>query len=163
MPKRSTHLQIRLTPEQKETLRRQSRQAGQDMSAYVLSRVLPESRSSFVRLLDELRDGESARFALAALNDLLSGLGPDELRRAVEHADLEGLSPYLANYVAAMVELASHRSDVPPPAWVRKVEPLETPRFATPLASLRPHLLRTAPVPFKRRNLFVDSSLGDRV
>jgi hypothetical protein len=54
--------------------------------------------------------------------------------------------------------------DVPPPAWVRDVEPMETePRFATPLAGLRLHLLRTAPVPFKRRNIFIDSSIGDRV
>jgi len=25
------------------------------------------------------------------------------------------------------------------------------------------HLLRAAPVPFKRRNIFIDSSVGDRV
>ncbi len=63
-----------------------------------------------------------------------------------------------------MVKLAAHRRDVPPPAWVRDVEPMETePRFATPLAGLRLHLLRTAPVPFKRRNIFIDSSIGDRV
>jgi hypothetical protein len=82
----------------------------------------------------------------------------------VEHADLAGLTPYLRNYVAAMVELTAHQRDVPPPAWVRGVEPLETaPHFATPLASLRLHLLRAAPVPFKRRNIFIDSSIGDRV
>lgn len=163
MPKRSTQLQIRLTPEQKETLRRLSRQAGQDMSAYVLSRALPDARLRFERLLDELRDAESPRFALAELNDLLSDLAPGELQRAVEQVDVDGLSPYRANYVAAMVELAAHRAEVSPPAWVRGVEPLDSPRFATSLASLRPLLLHTAPVPFKRRNIFVDSSLGDRV
>ncbi len=70
---------------------------------------------------------------------------------------------YFRNYVAAMVELATHRQDVPPSEWVRDVEPLETPRFATPPAGLRLHLLRTAPVSFKRRNIFIDSSIGDRV
>lgn len=63
-----------------------------------------------------------------------------------------------------MVELAAHRRDVPPPAWVRDIKPLERePHFATSLPGLRLHLLRTSPVPFKRRNIFIDSSIGDRV
>ncbi|HEX4961517.1 MAG TPA: hypothetical protein VF173_11805 [Thermoanaerobaculia bacterium] len=117
------------------------------------------------QLLEALRgDDDRPSFALAELNDFLSGLTAGELCGAVEHADLTGLTPYLRNYVAAMVELAAHRRDVPPPAWVRDVEPMEMePRFATPLAGLRLHLLRTAPVPFKRRNIFIDSSIGDRV
>jgi len=160
---KSAQLQIRVTPGQKEILRRLARRAGQDMSTYVLSRALPDSRMRFARLLEELQVGDEPGFALAELNDLLSSLSAAELRIAVEHADLAGLSPYLQNYVAAMVELAAHRRGVPPPAWVHEVEPLETPRFATPSKSLRLHLLRAAPVPFKRRNLFVDSSLGDRV
>jgi hypothetical protein len=163
MPSRSSQLQIRVTPEQKEALRRLARRAGQDMSAYVLSRALPDARMRFVRLLEALRDDGEPGFALAEINDLLTGLGAGELASAVEDADLAGLSPYLRNYVAAMVELAAHRQDVPPPAWVREVEPLEAPHFATPLAGLRLHLLRASPVPFKRRNLFIDSSIGDRV
>lgn len=120
--------------------------------------------SQFARLLEALRDDDQPGFALAELNDLLSGLTSGELYRTVEHADLTGLTPYLRNYVAAMVELAAHRRDVPPPAWVRAVEPMEMePRFATPLPSLRLYLLRTSPVPFKRRNIFIDSSIGDRV
>jgi hypothetical protein len=136
---------------------------GDDMPAHALSRALPDARLRFARLLEALRDDDRPGFALAELNDLLAGLTSGELCAAVEHADLTGLTPYLRNYVAAMVELAAHRRDVPPPAWVRDVEPLAEPRFATPLASLRLHLLRSAPVPFKRRNIFVDSSLGDRV
>lgn len=84
-------------------------------------------------------------FVLAELNDLLSSLTAGELCSAVEHADLAGLTPYLGNYVAAMVELAAHQQDVPPPSWVRDVEPLPAPRFATPLAGLRLHLLRRHP------------------
>jgi uncharacterized protein (DUF1778 family) len=164
MAGRSSQLQIRVTPEQKELLKRLSRQAGQDMSAYVLSRALPDARIRFAELLEALRVDARAGFVLAELNELLSALASGELCGAVEHADLTGLSPYLQNYVAAMVELAAHRRDVPPPAWVRDVAPMEMePRFATPLAGLRLHLLRTAPVPFKRRNIFIDSSLGDRV
>ena len=122
-----------------------------------------DARMRFAGLLEALRIDGQPSFALAELNDLLSGLTSGELCSAVEHADLTGLTPYLQNYVAAMVELAAQRRDVPPPAWVRDVEPLEEPRFATPLASLRLHLLRSAPIPFKRRNIFIDSSIGDRV
>jgi len=122
------------------------------------------SQLPFTRLLEALRDGDPPSFVLAELNDLLSGLTAGDLRIAVEHADLTGLTPYLQNYVAAMVELAAHRRDIPPPAWVRDVAPLEMePHFATPLAGLRLHLLRASPVPFKRRNIFIDSSIGDRV
>jgi hypothetical protein len=46
---------------------------------------------------------------------------------------------------------------------VREVPPLEEPHFATTLEGLRLHLLQVSPVPFKRRNIFIDSSLGDRV
>jgi hypothetical protein len=163
MTGRSSQLQIRVTPEQKQALRRLSSRAGQDMSTYVLSRALPDAGSRFAALLDALRDDEQPGFVLAELNDLLSGLASGALRRAVEHAELAGLTPYLLNYVAAMVELTAHRLDVPPPAWVRDVEPLDTPHFATSLEGLRLHLLRAAPVPFKRRNIFIDSSVGDRV
>jgi len=163
MANRSSQLQIRVTPEQKEVLKRLARRTGQDMSAYVLSRALPDAQLRFAQLLDVLRDDDQPSYALAELNDLLSGLAPEELRRTVEHADLEGFSPYLRNYVAAMVELTAHRLDVPPPAWVRDIAPLDTPHFATSLTSLRLHLLRVSPVPFKRRNIFIDSSIGDRV
>lgn len=164
MAGRSTQLQIRVTPAQKRALKQLSRRAGQDMSAYVMARALPDAPLHFARLLAVLRAEAQPGFALAELNDLLTGLTSGELAVAVEHADLTGLSPYLRNYVAAMVELAAHRRRVPPPAWVREVEPLETePIFATPLPGLRLYLLRAAPVPFKRRNIFIDSSIGDRV
>jgi hypothetical protein len=122
-----------------------------------------DARMQLARLMEALRNDDQPSFALAELNDLLSRRTSGELCSAVEHADLTGLTPYLRNYVAAMVELAAHRRDVPPPAWVRDVEPLTEPHFATLLAGLRLHLLRTAPVPFKRRNIFIDSSIGDRV
>lgn len=163
MAARTSQLQIRVTPEQKAVLKRLSHRAGLDMSAYVLSRVLPDVRLRFAALLESLRGDEEQTYVLAELNDFLTGLTAGELPGAVERASLEGLTPFLQNFVAAMVELAARRLEVLPPAWVREVEPLEAPHFATPLASLRLHLLRSAPVPFKRRNLFVDSSIGDRV
>lgn len=160
---KSEQLQIRVTAEQKATLRRLAKRAGQDVSSYVLSRALPSAAREFATLVRALADEGRARFALAELNDLLSALAPAELADATRDADLGPLSPRLRNYVAAMVELAAHQRRIAPPAWTRDVPPLPEPWFAAPLQSLRAHLLVRSPVPFRRRNLFVDASLGDRV
>lgn len=163
MASKSQHLQIRVTPCQKASLKRLAAGAGKDVSSYVLSRALPSARLRFEELLSLLGDGAEHRYALAELNDFLSALAPGELREATGHADLSRLSAFLQNYVAAMVEQACYRRGAPPPAWTCRVVPLETPYFAAPLKSLRPHLLRASPVPFKRRNLFVDAAVGARV
>lgn len=165
MSAKSTQLQIRLTRAQKATLKRLARAARQDVSAYVLARALPEARVRFGEIVRVVRDDEQYRFGLAELNDLLAGLTPAQLRDAVAVAppDLWGLSPTRQNYVAAMIEQACNRRSVPAPSWVQLVAPLDTPWFATSLRGLRLHLLRSAPVPFRRRNLFVDAGVGDRV
>jgi hypothetical protein len=164
MSTKSEHLQIRLTPSQKATLKRRASAAGTDMSSYVLARALPERGRRFAELLDLLRDASEAghSYVLAELNDFLTGLAPIELPNAVAQASMVDLSPFLANYVAAMVEQACYQKGVASPAWTREVEPLPGPWFAAPFPSLRPHLLQTSPVPFKRRNLFVDASVGSR-
>jgi hypothetical protein len=165
MASKSQQLQIRVTPEQKAELKRLAAGAGQDVSVYVLSRALPQGRVRFGAIVRALRQGEDQRYALAELNDLLAGLTRDQLHDCVAVAPLElwDLSQRLQNYVAAMVEQAAHQRGALPPPWVRDVTPLESPYFTTPLKGLRLHLLRAAPVPFKRRNIFVDSGVGDRV
>jgi hypothetical protein len=168
MTTKSRQLQIRVTPGEKAAIQRLARAAGLDVSSYVLARALPASAGRFDRLLREL--GEAGRdersYVLAELNDFLSDLSGPELEEAVGHVEsavLEALSDYERNYLAAMVELACARNNRPPPAWTADVRPLDEPRFATDLRSVRPHLLRASPVPFKRRNIFIDASIGDRV
>jgi hypothetical protein len=130
----------------------------------VKPRILPPAARRFAELLTLLRSGaEDHGYVLAGLNDLISGLAPGELRDAVEHADLSGLSDFLQNYVAAMVEQGCYLQGVPPPGWTMRVTPLEQPYFATSLKSFRLHLLRASPVPYKRRNIFVDAGIGARV
>lgn len=163
MESRSEHVQIRVTPRQKAALKRLAQAAGQDMSSYVLARALPVAGARFGELLALLAAEPERRYALAELNDLLSALAADELGEAVAHADLAGLSGLMQNYVAAMVEQACYLKSVRPPSWTLRIEPLETPYFAAPLKSLRLHLLGASPVPFKRRNIFVDAAVGDRV
>ena len=163
MSAKTQQLQIRVSPRQKAALKRMARSAGADVSAYVLSRLLPAGSSRFAELLRGLETESDQKFALAELNDLLHATPPVCFPDTVAVADLRALSPYLQNYVAAMVEQAAEAKRLAPPTWVRDVIPLDTPRFATTLRSLRMHLLRSSPVPFKRRNIFIDASVGARV
>ena len=163
MAAKSEQLQIRVTPAQKAALKGLARRAGLDVSSYVLRRVLPESRARFEELLEGLDDEEKRRATLAALNDLLSCVPAIEFEDAVAVPPPSRLPDWVRNYVAAMVELAASQKGVAPAAWTRAIEPLEQPRFASSLRALRAHLLRASPAPFKRRNLFVDASVGDRV
>ncbi len=159
---KTAQLQIRVAPEQKAALRRLARPAGMDVSAYVLSRALPAAER-FAATLDTLRSKDGPGFALAELNDVLTGFGAAEFAEATRRADLAGLSPFVRNYVAALVEQRAHLKGTVAPAWTAAVEPLDRPWFAADLPSLRLHLLGAAPVPFKRRNLFVDAAIGARV
>jgi len=163
MASKTDQLQIRVTPRQKDALRRQARAAGVDVSTYVLARALPSANTRFVEILRALERDDDRRFALAELSDFLEGCAPMDFGDAVAGGGPSRLLPWVQNYVAAMVEFAADRKRVPPPTWVAKVEPLDEPHFATPMRSLRMHLLLSAPVVFKRRNIFVDASIGARV
>lgn len=162
MAAKSRQLQIRVTPAQKSALKRAAARAGVDVSSYVLARALPPLRGRLVGVVTALGRGDAPRFALAELSDLLSSQAPAALAEAAD-LDLDGLSPFLQNYVAAMIEQTAIRNNVDPPAWTRAIEPLDTPYFGAPFIRLRPHLLRASPPAFKRRNLFVDATVGDRV
>jgi hypothetical protein len=163
MGQRSEFLQIRVTPAEKAAVRRLARQAGQDVSAFVLSRALPAPKLRFQALIRELAHAESRSFVFAELNDLLVALSASALEEAVAHADVGAVPPRDANYLAAMVEYAAHSKGIVPPPWTRDVDALDAPWFATELQSLRPWLLSHSPAAFKRRNLFVDATVGDRV
>jgi len=160
---KTSQLQIRVTPAQKARLRRLAAAAGQDVSVYVLDRVLPAAGERFQALVGRLARVEDWRYVLAELHDLLAGLMPAEFGPAVAGGVGGRLSPLLANYVAAMVEHVAVRLGVSAPGWVRDVPPLDAPHFATPLVGLRLHLLQASPVAYKRRNIFVDAAVGRRV
>lgn len=161
---KTQQLQIRVSAVEKAALKRHARQAGLDVSTYVMSRALPAAGAKARDVVNRLAgmDGRHS-FALAELNDLLTALPGAAFADAVETLEVQPLSPFLQNYVAAMVEQAAHQKGVPSPTWAAVVEPLESPWFAVPFPKLRSHLLRSSPVAFKRRNLFVDATVGDRV
>jgi uncharacterized protein (DUF1778 family) len=158
-----SQLQIRVSEDEKSAIRAAAERAGMDMSAYVLSRALSMPEREFQQSIAALTGPHAPSFALAEINSQLSRLTAAELREATSSAPAAELSPFLANYVAAMVEIACVRRGLRVPAWVRAIPPLASPAFGSTLQRLRLHLLTHSPAAFRRRNIFIDASLGDRV
>jgi hypothetical protein len=160
---RTAQLQIRVTPAEKARIELAARRAGLGMSAYVLSKVLPGHRNEWLGLLHELATTDDERLALAAVSSWLASLDTRAIADALESPPPVSLSPYLANTLAAMVEHICAGSGTIPPAWTRDIPPLARPVFGSRLASLRLHLLAGSPAAFRRRNLFVDTTVGGQV
>ena len=159
---KSEQLQLRVSRREKGAIARAAAQAGMDMSAYVLSRVLSAPAAQF-RELAAACAGPAPRYALAELSSFLAGLTAGELREAAAVPPPSGLTPFFLNYLAAMVEAACAKRMIAAPAWTSAVAPLAEPVFGSALESLRLHLLTHSPAPFRRRNIFIDSSVGERV
>jgi hypothetical protein len=162
-PAKSSQLQIRVSAREKAAIQRAASRAGMDMSAYVLARVLSVPAAAFHDRVLDCAGAPAPRFALAELNSLLSSFTAGELRDAIAAPLPPGLSPFLGNYIAAMVESACARRAVVVPAWTRSIAPLAEPVFGSELQSLRLHLLTSSPPAFRCRNIFIDATVGDQV
>ena len=161
MGARSSQLQIRVTPAEKNALKRLADAAGESVSSYVLARVLPSAELDLVKLYGQLGEvGVDHRATLSEFEETLDRLSGLELADRVPRPEEGTLSPILLNCVAAMVEVAAHRRGVDPPGWAAETPPLAQPHFGWALRSLRPHQLRVSPVVFKRRNIFFDPARG---
>ena len=163
MPRKTAQLQIRVSPEQKQLLKRLAADASMDMSGWVLDRVLPKVEQRFQELVAGIARADDQSFALAELADFLRALPPREFQRAVALAPRARLDPPTLNHLAGTIELAAERRKVPAPDWTSDVPVPDTPAFGSSLGSVRLHLLTRAPVALRRRNLFMDASLDDRV
>lgn len=160
---KTSQLQIRVSAADKIAIQRAARSAGMDMSAYVLERVLGVHDRRVAALMQQLKRDSTRRFALAELHDILASLTAGELVRAVASPPPAQLPAETANYVAAMIEYTCAQRGVDAPVWTRSIAPLVTPMFGSQLQSLRLHLLSKSPPPFRRRNIFIDTSIGGRV
>lgn len=160
---KSHQIQLRVTARQKGALQRRARAAGQDLTAYVLERLVPDASVRLQGLVSRLSEASERRLTYAAIHDLLAELAPATFVEATADVRLEGLGAVERNRIAAMVEHVAYRLGVSAPAWCGDVAPLAHPEFSGGLRSLRPYLLRVSPVAFRRRNLFVDAVVGDRV
>jgi hypothetical protein len=159
---KTRQLQIRLSVAQKATLQRAAARAGLDVSAYVLARVAAPAAGEFTRLVRAAGQGDG-RFPLAELNALLTSLTGGELEDAIAGGIPGNLAPRIANTIAAMVETACASRELEYPRWTQSIPPLTVPVFGSGLLGLRLYLLTHSPAPFRRRNIFVDATLGDQV
>lgn len=134
------------------------------MSEYVLTCLFPPQKERFLKLVYQLQISEKVSYALATIHDWLQNLNPTEFENVFcQEMPLSSLSPHLQNYLAAMIEEAALRKNTLAPVWLKNIEPLTDPFFGSDLKSLRLHLLKNSPVPFRKRNIFIDATLGDRV
>lgn len=160
---KTEQLQIRVSAEEKHLIMHAARRAGMDMSSYVLQRILGALESRMQEVMRLVASAETRSYGYAELNDFLVSLSAPELRRAVASRPFNSLPSDVENYVTAMIEQACARAGIEVPAWTQQVEPLGTPVFGSQLSGLRLHLLANSPAPFKRRNVFIDTSIGGRV
>jgi uncharacterized protein (DUF1778 family) len=156
-------LQIRVSAREKAAIQAAARRAGMDMSAYVLARVLPDVETRAAALLGRMASLATRKLALAEFSSWLNDLSGAEFEQAVRIAPARTLPDEVRNYLAAMVELTCGRRRLAAPPWTREIPPLRQPYFASALVGLRLHLLTNSPAPFRRRNLFVDTSVGGQV
>jgi uncharacterized protein (DUF1778 family) len=160
---KTSQLQVRVSERQKRKLRQRARAAGMSVSEWVLRLAFPPQREEFDRFVAALQVKEERSFALAALNDFLAGLERSDFGHVVAdppHVHLDALDAAL---LAAMLEQAASLLEAAVPKWVLDTPPVDVPFFASELRSLRLHLLISSPPAFRRRNLFVDTSIGGRV
>ena len=161
---KTQQLQIRISASQKAQIQARARLAGEDVSKWALRQLLPPVQDSFQNLVGNLLVGSDLRtYAFAELHDFLNKLSTTQLVKAVEFPPSAQLSDFNANYVAAMVEFCCVSRSVRLPDWLNDIESLEVPWFASSLAGLRLYLLTHSPPAFRHRNLFVDSTIGDRI
>src|SRR5437868_6321667 len=163
MAAKTEQLQIRVSAEQKRALKRRARDAGVDISAWVLRQVLPAEADRFQALAAQVAAPAGRRYALAELEDWLRGLPAGAFGRAVELAPRAALDGESLNYLAGALEVAAVARRVPLPRWVSEVAIPEAPLFGSGLAAVRLHLLSRGPVALRRRNVFVDASIDQRV
>jgi hypothetical protein len=154
MSSKTSQLQIRVSPEQKEALKRLAASAGRSVSSYVLATVLPPTHLEFGQQVRAVRGASDRRKALSDFSLYLSRISQADFASAIREVDLDGLSLLLQNYVAAMVEDEARARGSVEPAWSEDVEAPSHPHFAWDLRSLRPHLLRVTPAALKRRNVY---------
>jgi hypothetical protein len=160
---KTTQLQIRISRSQKQKLRQQARRAGMSVAEWVLSHVFPAKRDEFERLVHALGSASERRFAWANVHDFLARLEAGDIERVLAEPASAKLTAPDDALLAAMIEHAAVLKEARIPGWVARTPPASVPFFASDLKSLRVHLLSVSPPAFRRRNLFVDTSVGGRV
>lgn len=160
--KKSEYLQIRVSKQQKDMIKSSAKTAGVDMSTWVLQRVLHSKSQQFLSLLAQFNTAEDS-FVFARLHDFLLLCTQNDFEHAFSIKPTIELSEFQINYTIAMICHRAHGLNRPVPGWINDYQILQNPYFGTELKSLRLYLLVNSPIAFKQRNIFIDSTIGDRV
>jgi len=160
---KTSQLQIRVSPQEKAAIMRQAKKAKMSISQWIMSKAIPEVRKIFQRLLNQISHQSNTKYTLAEIHDLLKNSTGDEFELMVSESPPASLPVFYLNYISAMVEYTACLKGRKAPSWTEKIPPLEQPYFGSDLQSLRLHLLTHSPPPFRRRNIFIDSTIGKRI
>ena len=160
--KKSEYLQIRISKQEKEIIKSSAQMAGIDMSAWILQKVLPEKSKVFINILKKFKSEESS-FVFAELHDFLARLQVHDFELTLDINPNIQLTDFQINYVIAMIAHRAKQLNLSPPDWIKTYPVLSEPYFGTTLKNLRLHLLINSPIAFKQRNIYIDSTIGDRV
>lgn len=157
MSRKTSQLQIRISPDQKATLKRLAAEAGVNVSQYVLRTVLPSTEAEMARHAEALGPRSGRGRAFADLRKYLSDLPLERFTEAAQAFSSDDWPTVIRHHVAAAVEECAARHAARAPRWTRELAPLDRPHFSWEARSLRPHLMRITPVFLKRRDVFRDA------
>lgn len=160
---KSLQLQIRVSPQEKAIIVHYAKTANMGISQWVLNKALPPVQQTFQELLGQLKSVSNPKYILAQIHDMFNAASADEFELMVAQPPGVFISDYLANYVAAMIEYTAVQKGRKAPPWISQVPPLKIPVFGSDLKSLQLYLLTHSPPPFRRRNVFIDATVGQRV
>lgn len=162
---KTKYLQIRVTQEEKKLIERIAKRNNTTISELILDKLLSENlnKDKFQNLVSDLAKSKKPSLVFAEISDFLNKLHGDEFKTAVDEKPKAKLSNYHQNYLAAMIEFSANTKKVNPPEWINEIDVLTEPVFGSKLKNLRTHLLLNSPIPFRKRNIFIDSTVGNRV
>lgn len=160
---KTSQLQIRVSPQEKELIAKAAKREGQDISTWVLKKIINNNQEIFFELVKKLVSANEYHYVLSELNDFISNLSAKECHVVFKVKPDIKLSAYLSNYLAAMIEQAATKKGFSIPHWLEEIEVLQEAHFETSLVSLRPYLLINTPISFRKRGIFLDSTIGDRI
>lgn len=160
---KNQQIQLRISVKEKGMIKQAALRAGMTMSEWILAKVLPAKQQHYQELIRKIATAREQSYVFAELNDLLNASSVKELASILATPFVTELNSYQQNYLAAMLEVVAHKRSLKVPLWLSEIPGLDGPVFGTRLNSLRMYLLLRAPPPFRRRNIFIDSTIGDRV
>ena len=160
---RSEYIQMRISPRDKKKLVQIARMHNMTLSKWILSKVrIENSVAELKRIYNEFSKRSKESYLFAQLGDYLMNV-PNELWLEFVSIKPENMESDQLSYVAAIIDQLSVIRDLEKPHWITEIKGHDKPYFGSDLQSLRLYLLIKSPVAFRQRNIFIDSSAGERV